>query len=54
MLGILGFGLAGLLLVAVPFLSGGARRTRRFDFLPVAGLAALLYMIVLSTLAYLG
>ena len=45
------FGMLALLLIAVPFLSYGTRE-RRIGLIPVAGLTALLYIIVLSILAY--
>jgi quinol-cytochrome oxidoreductase complex cytochrome b subunit len=50
-LGILAFGLLGLLLVLTPFLSPEPRSGRR-SLLPIVGTAVLIYIIVLSALAY--
>jgi cytochrome b6 len=50
-LGILAFGLLGLLLVITPFISR-APRTGRRGWLPVVGTLVLIYIIVLSALAY--
>ncbi|MBM3790358.1 MAG: cytochrome bc complex cytochrome b subunit, partial [Acidobacteria bacterium] len=52
-LGVLFFGLLGLLLVAVPFLAGEGRRRTRLDPLRIAGIAAIAYVFILSALAYL-
>jgi cytochrome b6 len=50
--GILFFGLLALALVLVPFLSPEGRRERRFDLLSLAGVLALLYIVILSVMAY--
>lgn len=52
-LGIAFFGLLGLLLLAVPFISSPEGRAGRFQWLPVIGAAALAYIVALSALAYL-
>ncbi len=53
-LGILAFGLLGLLLVATPFLGSRSRaEKRRLSVLPVVGVLVLAYIIALSALAYL-
>src|SRR5512136_1584443 len=51
-LGILFFGVLGFLLVITPFLSPERGAGRR-SLLPIAGVAVLVYIIVLSALAYL-
>lgn len=50
-LGIMAFGLLGALLVVTPFLSPERMQGRR-SLLPIAGTAVLIYIIVLSALAY--
>ncbi len=50
-LGIMGFGLLGLLLVITPFISPEPRKGRR-SLLPIVGILVLVYIIVLSALAY--
>jgi cytochrome b6 len=52
LLGILFFGLLGLILVITPFISS-ERRPGKLNLLPIAGIIALLYILVLSALAYL-
>ncbi len=53
-LGILAFGLLGLILVVTPFLgSRGQAEKRRLNLLPVVGVLVLVYIIALSALAYL-
>jgi cytochrome b6 len=51
-LGIMFFGLLGLLLIITPFISPREPRTGRRSLLPIVGLLVLLYIIVLSALAY--
>jgi quinol-cytochrome oxidoreductase complex cytochrome b subunit len=50
-LGILSFGLLGLLLIITPFISSEPRPGRR-SWLPIVGTLVLVYIIVLSALAY--
>lgn len=52
LLGILFFGFLSLLLLAVPFLDGEARGKAGRPLLPYVGSAALLYILVLTALAY--
>lgn len=52
-LGIMFFGLLGLLLVVTPFISS-ERRPGKISLLPIAGAAALLYILALSAFAYLS
>lgn len=52
-LGILFFGLLGLLLVATPFIAAPRRKEGRVNLLAVAGLVAVVYIVALSALAYL-
>lgn len=52
-LGILFFGLLGLLLVITPFVSCKERSERRLNLLPIVGVLVLLYILALSALAYL-
>jgi cytochrome b6 len=51
-LGILFFGLLGLLLVLTPFVSK-ERAEKRWNLLPVVGVIVLVYIVALSALAYL-
>jgi cytochrome b6 len=51
-LGIMFFGFLGLLLIITPFISPREPRTGRRSLLPIAGILVLLYIIVLSALAY--
>ena len=51
-LGILCFGLLGLLLVVTPFISS-ERRQGKLNLLPIVGVVALLYILILSAFAYL-
>jgi len=51
-LGILFFGLLGLLLVVTPFISS-ERRQGKLNLLPIVGVFALLYILILSAFAYL-
>ncbi len=51
-LGILFFGLLGLLLVVTPFISPEKRRGK-INLLPIVGICSLLYILILSALAYL-
>ena len=51
-LGIAFFGLLGLLLVITPFISAPERR-RGMNWLPIVGTLALIYIFILSALAYL-
>jgi cytochrome b6 len=53
-LGILFFGLLGLLLVITPFISPSERRPGRLKLLPLIGAASLLYIAILSVLAYMN
>jgi cytochrome b6 len=50
--GVLFFGLLALALVLVPFLSSEGRRARRFDLLSLTGVLALIYIVILSVMAY--
>ena len=52
-LGILFFGLLGLLLMVTPFISSRERSERRLNLLPVVGVLILAYIVVFSALAYL-
>jgi cytochrome b6 len=52
LLGILFFGLLGLVLVITPFISS-ERRSGKLNLLPIVGVIALLYILILSALAYL-
>jgi cytochrome b6 len=52
MLGIMFFGLLGLLLLAVPFISK-ERREGRLDLLRMSGIVAIIYILILSALGYL-
>jgi quinol-cytochrome oxidoreductase complex cytochrome b subunit len=49
---ILGFGLAALILVLVPFLDRGAARTGRSPMFTVAGVVAVVYMVALTAWGY--
>ncbi len=51
-LGIMFFGLLGLLLVLTPFISSEQKRPGRLNLLPIVGVLALVYIVVLSVLAY--
>ncbi len=51
-LGVVGFGLAGVVLLVVPFLDRAGRRGERSRVVTALGLAALLYMVVLTWLGY--
>jgi len=51
-LGIAFFGVLGLLLVITPFISS-EKRPGKISFLPIVGVGALLYIFILSALAYL-
>ncbi len=51
-LGIMAFGLLGLLMVVTPFISKSEERSGRRSILPYVGVAVLIYIIVLSALAY--
>lgn len=51
--GVMVFGLAGLALVAVPFLDRRAARGMPSPGFTIAGVLAILYLAVLTTLAYL-
>jgi quinol-cytochrome oxidoreductase complex cytochrome b subunit len=53
-LGIGAFGILGLLLVITPFISDPGRKEGRLSLLPITGIVVLLYIIVLSVLAYLS
>jgi quinol-cytochrome oxidoreductase complex cytochrome b subunit len=50
--GVVGFGLAGLLVLLIPFLDRGAGRGRPSRVIPWIGLGILAYMIVLTILGY--
>ena len=52
-LGILFFGVLGLLLVVTPFIAAPRREPGRVNVLALAGVAVLLYIVALSALAYL-
>jgi cytochrome b6 len=51
-LGILFFGLLGLLLLATPFVSASERPAGRRSLLPVVGIVVIVYIVVLSAMAY--
>ncbi len=51
-LGILFFGLLGLLLLATPFVSQSERPAKRRSLLPVVGIVVIVYIVVLSAMAY--
>ncbi len=51
-LGIVFFGLLGLLLVITPFITS-EKRPGKISLLPIAGVGALLYILILSAFAYL-
>jgi cytochrome b6 len=52
-LGVLFFGVLGFLLIVTPFLNPSGRTRTRYGLVPVVGLLALIYIFVLSALAYL-
>jgi len=52
-LGILFFGLVGLLLVVTPFITAPEPRKGRLNLLPLVGVIAVVYIIALSAMAYL-
>lgn len=52
-LGILFFGLLGLLMVITPFISPSDRKPGRPNLLPIVGVVVLIYILALSALAYL-
>ncbi len=52
-LGILFFGLLGVLLVATPFVSASERSERRLNLLPIVGVIVIVYIFAMSALAYL-
>jgi cytochrome b6 len=51
-LGIMGFGLLGLVMILTPFIARSEPRAGKLSFLPIVGTLVLLYIIVLSALAY--
>ncbi len=53
LLGILFFGLLGLLLIVTPFISPYSRKQGRPNLLPIVGVVVLIYILALSALAYL-
>jgi cytochrome b6 len=54
MLGVLGFSLAALVLLVLPFLDRGAGEGRSSPMVTVAGVAALVYMVVFTIYGYLA
>jgi cytochrome b6 len=54
MLGVLGFGLAAMVLLFLPFLDRGAGEGRSSKLVTVAGVAALAYMVVFTIYGYLA
>lgn len=50
--GIMSFGLLGLLLVLTPFLASSEERRRKLDLVRIIGALALIYIVVFSALAY--
>jgi quinol-cytochrome oxidoreductase complex cytochrome b subunit len=54
MLGVLGFSLAALVLLVLPFLDRGAGEGRSSPLVTVAGVAALVYMVVFTIYGYLA
>lgn len=53
-LGILGFGAAGLALIMIPFVDIWARREKRNPFFTILGILAILYILAMTYLAYFG
>lgn len=53
-LGILGFGLVGLMLVIIPFVDLWSRREKRNPFFTILGILAILYILFMTYLAYFG
>lgn len=53
-LGILGFGLSGLMLVLIPFVDLWSRREKRNPFFTILGIFAILYILIMTCLAYFG
>ncbi len=53
MLGILGFGLVGLLLLLVPFLDRRSNRGEVNRLIPIIGIIAIAYMLLMTGLAYI-
>jgi cytochrome b6 len=53
-LGVLGFGLAAALLVAVPFLDRAAADGRPSRWMPIAGILAVLYLVVFTIYGFLA
>ncbi len=53
-LGIIAFGVLGLLLVVTPFISSPSPKQGKTSLLPITGVVVLLYIIVLSAMAYLS
>jgi cytochrome b6 len=54
MLGVLGFGLAAMVLLLLPFLDRGAAEGRSSRLVTVAGVVALAYMVVFTIYGYLA
>lgn len=53
-LGILGFGVAGFALVILPFIDIWARKEKRNPLLSILGVCVIIYMLVMTCLAYFG
>jgi len=53
-LGILGFGAAGLALVMLPFIDIWARKEKRNPLLSILGICVILYILLMTYLAYFG
>ncbi|MDO8525747.1 MAG: cytochrome b N-terminal domain-containing protein [Candidatus Omnitrophota bacterium] len=52
--GILGFGLAGFALVMIPFIDIWSRKEKRNPILAILGVCAILYILLMTYLAYFG
>jgi len=53
-LGILGFGAAGFTLVILPFIDIWSRKEKRNPLLSILGVCAILYILLMTYLAYFG
>lgn len=53
-LGILGFGFAGLILVMIPFIDFWSRKEKRNPFFALLGAIAIIYILIMTYLSYFG
>ncbi len=53
-LGILGFGVVGLILILIPFVDLWSRKEKRNPFFAILGIFAVIYILVMSYLSYFG